>query len=165
MIVAAVISVGLASIGPRVLGWATDIIFSGVVGKMLPAGLSQAEAIESVRARGQDQIANMLGGVDFVAGQGIDFGALRSVLLFALALYTASFLFQYLQGYLLNDVVQHTMFRLRAEVEDKINHLPLRYFDGQPRGELLSRVTNDIDNVSQSLQQTCLLYTSDAADE
>ena len=150
----AVVSVALASLGPRVLGWSTDIIFSGVVGKMLPAGMSQAEAIESVRARGQDQIADMLGGVDFVAGQGIDFTALRNVLLFALALYLTSFLFQYLQGYLLNDVVQSTMFRLRAEVEDKINRLPLRYFDGLPRGELLSRVTNDIDNVSQSLQQT-----------
>ncbi|MEN8238661.1 MAG: ABC transporter ATP-binding protein, partial [Actinomycetota bacterium] len=62
--------------------------------------------------------------------------------------------FQYLQGYLINDVVQNTMFKLRSEVEDKINALPLRYYDGSPRGELLSRVTNDIDNVSQSLQQT-----------
>ena len=154
VLVAAVISVALASIGPRVLGRATDIIFSGVVGKRLPAGLSQDQAIESVRARGEDQLADMLGGVDFVAGQGIDFTALRNILLFALALYVASFLFQFLQGYLLNDVVQNTMLRLRAEVEDKINHLPLRYFDGLPRGELLSRVTNDIDNVSQSLQQT-----------
>jgi len=154
VIVAAVISVTFASIGPRVLGRATDIIFSGVVGNMLPSGMSQAEAIEWVRARGRDQIADMLGGVDFVAGQGIDFSALRNVLLFALALYVASALFQFLQAYLINDVVQHTMLRLRSAVEDKINHLPLRYFDGQPRGELLSRVTNDIDNASQSLQQT-----------
>ena len=154
VIVAAVISVTFASIGPRVLGRATDIIFSGVVGNMLPSGMSQAEAIERVRARGQDQIADMLGGVDFVAGQGIDFSALRNVLLFALALYVASALFQFLQAYLINDVVQHTMLRLRSAVEDKINHLPLRYFDGQPRGELLSRVTNDIDNASQSMQQT-----------
>ena len=154
VIIAAVISVTLASLGPRVLGRATDIIFSGVVGKMLPTGMSQAEAIDAVRARGQDQIANMLGGIDFVSGQGIDFAALRNVLLFALALYLASALFQFLQGYLINDVVQHTMLRLRSAVEDKINHLPLRYFDGQPRGELLSRVTNDIDNASQSMQQT-----------
>ncbi|HZJ48407.1 MAG TPA: ABC transporter ATP-binding protein, partial [Acidimicrobiia bacterium] len=115
---------------------------------------SNAQAIEAVRARGQDQIADMLGGVNFVAGQGIDFAALRRILLIALALYVASVLFQFLQGYLLNDVVQHTMLRLRSEVEDKINNLPLRYFDRLPRGELLSRVTNDIDNVSQSLQQT-----------
>jgi len=154
LLAAGVTSVALASIGPKVLGRATDIIFSGVIGKMLPAGVSNAQAIEAVRARGQDQIADMLGGVNFVAGQGIDFAALRRILLIALALYVASVLFQFLQGYLLNDVVQHTMLRLRSEVEDKINNLPLRYFDRLPRGELLSRVTNDIDNVSQSLQQT-----------
>jgi ATP-binding cassette subfamily B protein len=154
VITAAVISVGLAALGPRVLGRATDIIFSGVVGKALPAGLTNAEAIDAVRARGQDQIASMLGGVDFVAGQGIDFDALRRVLLIALVLYAFSSLFQFLQGFLLTDVVQHTMLRLRSDVEDKINRLPLRYFDRLPRGELLSRVTNDIDNVSQSLQQT-----------
>ncbi len=54
----------------------------------------------------------------------------------------------WLQGYLLNGVVQRTVLRLRADVEDKLNRLPLPYFDDQPRGELLSRVTNDIDNIS-----------------
>ena len=58
------------------------------------------------------------------------------------------------QGYLLNDVVQGTVRRMRSDVEDKINALPLEYFDKQPRGELMSRVTNDIDNISQTLQQT-----------
>ncbi len=87
-------------------------------------------------------------------GQGIDFGALATVLLIVLALYVGSSLLGFLQGYLLNDVVQHTVLRMRAEVEDKLNRVPLRYFDGQPRGELLSRVTNDMDNVAQTLQQT-----------
>jgi ATP-binding cassette subfamily B multidrug efflux pump len=68
--------------------------------------------------------------------------------------YVAAAVFSWLQGYLLNDVVQSTVFRLRSDVEDKLHRLPLRYFDQQPRGELLSRVTNDIDNVSQTLQQT-----------
>jgi len=154
VIVAGVTSVALAAIGPRVLGRATDIIFSGVIGKALPSGMSKAAAIESARASGQDQIADMLGGIDLVPGQGVDFSALRQILLIALALYVASAVFQFLQAYLLNDVVQDTMLRLRSDVEDKINHLPLRYFDRQPRGELLSRVTNDIDNVAQSLQQT-----------
>lgn len=154
LIIAGVTSVALAAIGPKVLGRATDLIFSGVIGKALPAGMSKADAIETARANGQNQIADMLGGIDLVPGQGVDFTALRQILLIALGLYVASALFQFLQAYLLNDVVQHTMFRLRSEVEDKINHLPLRYFDRQPRGELLSRVTNDIDNVSQSLQQT-----------
>ncbi len=154
VIIAGVTSVALAAVGPRVLGRATDIIFSGVIGKTLPAGMSKTQAIETARANGQDQIADMLSGVDLVPGQGVDFTALRQILLIALALYVASALFQFLQAYLLNDVVQNTMFRLRSDVEDKINRLPLRYFDRQPRGELLSRVTNDIDNVAQSLQQT-----------
>jgi ATP-binding cassette subfamily B protein len=68
--------------------------------------------------------------------------------------YVAASLLAWLQGYLLNDLVQGTVLRMRAEVEDKVNRLPLSYFDKQPRGELLSRVTNDIDNVSQTLQQT-----------
>ena len=154
VVVAAVVSVGLAAVGPRILGKATDIIFSGVVGKRLPADISMQQAIDAAAARGQDQLAAMMSGVDAVPGQGIDFNALRSVLVLAAVLYVGSALFQYLQGYLINDVVQSTMFRLRSEVEEKINALPLRYFDGSPRGELLSRVTNDIDNVSQSLQQT-----------
>ena len=92
---------------------------------------------------------------------GIDFNALRNVLLFALALYVSSSALSYLQSYTLAGVVQRTMFRLRAEVEDKLNRLPLGYVDSQPRGDLLSRVTNDIDNISQSLQQSLsMLLTS-----
>jgi len=87
-------------------------------------------------------------------GGGIDFDDLRNVLLFVLGLYVVSSVLAYLQAYLLAGVVQRTMYRLRGSVEDKLNRLPLRYVDGQPRGDLLSRVTNDIDNISQSLQQT-----------
>jgi ATP-binding cassette, subfamily B, multidrug efflux pump len=154
VLVAAVLSVGLSAIGPKVLGRATDIIFAGAIGKRLPAGMTKAEAIDAARAAGQSQSADLLTAVDVVPGQGIDFRALGTVLLVVLAIYVGSALLGYLQGYLLNDVVQNTIFRMRSEVEDKINRLPLRYFDRQPRGELLSRVTNDIDNVSQSLQQT-----------
>ena len=154
VLVTAVLSVGLSAIGPKVLGRATDIIFAGAIGKRLPAGMTKAEAIDAARAAGQNQTAEMLTAVDVVPGQGIDFRALGTVLLIVLAIYVVSALLGYLQGYLLNDVVQNTIFRMRSEVEDKLNRLPLRYFDRQPRGELLSRVTNDIDNVSQSLQQT-----------
>ena len=96
----------------------------------------------------------MLARMHVVPGQGIDFTALGDVLLLALVLYVAASVLSWLQGYLLNDVVQRTVLRLRAEVEDKLNRLPLSYFDRQPRGELLSRVTNDIDNIAQTLQQT-----------
>ncbi len=151
---AGIVSVAFAAIGPRVLGRATDVIFSGAIGRNLPSGITKAEAIEMARAQGQSQIADLLSGIDLVPGQGIDFSALARVLLIVLALYTGSALLAYLQGYLLNDAVQMTMYRMRSDVEDKLNRLPLRYFDRQPRGELLSRVTNDIDNISQSLQQT-----------
>jgi len=86
--------------------------------------------------------------------QGIDFGDLHRVLLIALALYLASFVLSYLQAYLLAGIVQRTMRTLRNDVEAKLNSLPLGFVDRQPRGDLLSRVTNDIDNVAQSLQQT-----------
>jgi len=85
---------------------------------------------------------------------GIDFTRLHHVLLLAAALYISSSLLQWCQAFLLAGVVQRTMRRLRADVEDKLNRLPLRYVDRQARGDLLSRVTNDIDNVAQSLQQT-----------
>lgn len=154
IILAAVSSVALASIGPRVLGRATDIVFAGAIGGQMPAGITRAEAIEGARAAGQSQLADLLSSVDFTPGVGIDFSALATVLLVVLVLYVGSALLSYLQGWLLNDVVQGTIYNLRSDVENKLNRLPLRYFDRQPRGELLSRVTNDIDNISQSLQAT-----------
>ncbi|WP_271219520.1 ABC transporter ATP-binding protein [Streptosporangium carneum] len=150
----AVISVVFGVVGPKILGHATDLIFNGVVGRRLPAGTTKEQAVQAARASGNDNFANLLSGMDVVPGHGIDFPALGTVLVWALALYVAASVFSWLQGYLLNDVVQRTVFQLRSDVEDKLNRLPLRFFDGQPRGELLSRVTNDIDNVSQTLQQT-----------
>ena len=151
----AVVSVALFAVGPRILGRATDLIFAGLFGKQLPAGVTQAQAVDTVRASGDARVADMLAAMDnIVPGQGIDFAAVGQVLLLVLALYVGGSLLSWLQGYLVNDVVQGTVYRMRAEVEDKINRLPLGYFDRQPRGELLSRVTNDIDSVSQSLAQT-----------
>ena len=85
---------------------------------------------------------------------GVDFTALHHTLEFALGLYAVSFLLSYSQTFMLAGVVQRTMFTLRADVEAKIHKLPLSYIDKQSRGDLLSRVTNDIDNISQSLQQS-----------
>jgi ATP-binding cassette subfamily B protein len=82
------------------------------------------------------------------------YAELHRVLLGAIALYGGSALIAYAFAYTLAGVIQRLMFRLRAEVEDKVNRLPLSYIDHQQRGDLLSRVTNDIDNVAQSLQQT-----------
>ncbi|MEH0841804.1 ABC transporter ATP-binding protein [Micromonospora sp. CPCC 205711] len=154
IIALAVTSVGASVVGPKILGHATDIIFAGVVGRQLPAGSTLDQAVAGARASGNDNLADMLARMDVVPGVGIDFDALGRVLLFALGLYLAAGLLSWWQGWLLNGVVQRTVLRLRAEVQEKLNRLPLPYFDRQPRGELLSRVTNDIDNISQTLSQT-----------
>ncbi len=154
VIIAGIASVALSTLGPRILGQATDVIFAGVVGEQLEAGISVDEAIAGAEATGRGQIADLLRQIDVIPGQGIDFEALAGVLVFAIVLYLGSMVLSFLQGYLLADVVQQTIFQLRSDVEDKLNRLPLQYFDRQPRGEILSRVTNDIDNVSQSLNQT-----------
>jgi ATP-binding cassette subfamily B multidrug efflux pump len=154
VLVLAVISVTFSVLGPRILGHATNIVFAGLLGKKLPPDLSLQQAVAAARARGQNGVADVLAGTHAVPGRGIDFTALGHVLTLVFALYVAASVFSWFQGYLLNGVVQRTILQLRSDVEDKINRLPLRYFDRQPRGELLSRVTNDIDNVSQSLQQT-----------
>ncbi|WP_432907784.1 ABC transporter ATP-binding protein [Micromonospora matsumotoense] len=154
IIALAVTSVGFSVIGPKILGHATDIIFAGVIGRQLPAGSTVDQAVAGMRAAGNDNFADMVARMDVVPGAGIDFDALGRTLLFALGLYVAASLLMWWQGWLLNGVVQATVLRLRAEVEEKLNRLPLPYFDRQPRGELLSRVTNDIDNISQTLSQT-----------
>ncbi len=84
----------------------------------------------------------------------VNFGALHRTLFFAVGVYVMSFALAYAQTFMLAGVVQRTMFKLRADIEAKIHRLPLRYIDAKSRGDLLSRVTNDIDNISQSLQQS-----------
>ncbi|CAI9399381.1 Fatty acid ABC transporter ATP-binding/permease protein [Nocardioides sp. T2.26MG-1] len=137
-----VVSVALMSTGPRILGHATDLVFDGFIGRQFPPGTPDSALPDAVQGR------------DVVAGQGVDFTAVGHVLLVVLAIYAGASLLGWLQGFILNTVVQNTVRRMRQDVEDKINRLPLGYFDRSPRGELLSRVTNDIDNVSQTLQQT-----------
>ncbi|WP_406081875.1 ABC transporter ATP-binding protein [Micromonospora sp. NBC_00858] len=154
IITLAVVSVGFSVAGPKILGHATDLIFNGVIGRQLEAGTTTEQAVAAARAGGNESFADMLARMDIVPGAGIDFSALSRVLLLALGLYLAASVLSWWQGWLLNGVVQRTVLRLRAEVEEKLNRLPLPYFDRQPRGELLSRVTNDIDNISTSLQQT-----------
>jgi ATP-binding cassette subfamily B protein len=150
----AVTGIAMSVLGPKILGWATDVIFTGVIGQSLPAGATKQQVVESLRAQGNDNYADMIDRLNVVPGQGIDFSLLGNYLLLALGLYLVSSLFLWWQGYLLNGAVQRSIFALRNDVEAKINRLPLSYFDKHTRGELLSRVTNDIDNISQALQQT-----------
>ncbi|MDQ1530527.1 MAG: ATP-binding cassette, subfamily multidrug efflux pump [Microbacteriaceae bacterium] len=149
-----VASVVLSVLGPKLLGQATNLIFGGLLSKGLPTGLTKAQILAGLEAQGRGAQADLLRPLPLNPGSGIDFSALGTLLLIVLALYIASSLLAYLQGYLLNAITQRTVYRLREDVEAKIHRLPLAYFDRMPRGELLSRVTNDIDNISQSLQQT-----------
>jgi len=150
----AVVGIFLNVMGPRILGMATDVIFTGVVGKSLPSGATKEQVVAALRAEGNNTFADLVERLNVIPGQGIDFALLEQLLLLALGLYLVASLFLWLQGYLLNGAVQRSIYTLRSQVEDKINRLPLNYFDKQTRGELLSRVTNDIDNISQALQQT-----------
>lgn len=147
-------SIALAVIGPRVLGHATDLLFNGVIGKQLPVGLTKDEAIQTLRARGDNGFADLVSGMDVVPGRGIDFGAVARTLMIAMAIYLSAALLVWVKGRMLNVIVQRTILSLRADAEDKLHRLPLSYFDGHQRGELLSRVTNDIDNIETSLWMT-----------
>ncbi len=149
-----VVGVTLSVLGPKLLGDATNIIFEGVIGRRLPAGITQQQAIVAARAAGDDGFANLLSGMTVTPGQGVDFAALGHVLLIVLCLYVLASVFMWAQAYVLAGVVARTVLRLRSDIEDKLHRLPLSYFDTKPRGELLSRVTNDIDNIQQTMQQT-----------
>ena len=149
-----VASVTLSVVGPKLLGVATDIIFTGVIGKQLPPGVSKDQVVAQLRAGGNPRMADMVAAMNVVPGQGIDTHALTRVLLLALAVGVGASLFGLFQGRLVTLVVQRLVYRLREQVEAKLSRLPLSYFDKQQRGEVLSRATNDTDNVAQTLQQT-----------
>lgn len=151
---AAVGTVVLAVAAPKVLGQATNVIFEGVVSTMLPAGTTKAQAIEALRARGMDDFATMLSAMDVIPGAGIDYTRLGRILTVVLGLYVGSGLLNWLEGWLINRITIKALYRLRAQVEDKVHRLPLSYFDTVQRGELLSRLTNDVDNVTNTLQQS-----------
>ena len=149
------LGVVLAVLSPKVLGEATNILFEGVVSGMAPAGATKEQVVQGLVDAGQQDLANIVSAMqNFVPGAGVDFLALSRVLLIVLALYFASSLLMWLQGYVINVIMVRTMWRLREQVEAKINRLPLSYFDRVQRGEVISRVTNDIDNITQMMQQS-----------
>ncbi|GFG70317.1 ABC transporter ATP-binding protein [Mycolicibacter senuensis] len=158
-LIAAVIGLSLAGIaigvaGPRILGHATDLVFNGVIGRGLPAGMTKQQAVEAARAAGNGTYADMLSGMDVVPGAGVDFAAVARTLALATGLYLVGAVMIWSQARLLNVILQRTLRTLRRDVENKVHRLPLRYFDTQRRGELLSRVTNDVDNTATSVSMT-----------
>jgi ATP-binding cassette subfamily B multidrug efflux pump len=116
-------------LGPKILGLATTKLFDGMIAKYRAQALHQALP-------------------------GIDFKYIGTILLVLLGLYLISVLFMYVQQYIMVGVAQRTMYRLRTEVEAKLNHLPLKFFDSHTHGEILSRAVNDMDNLSSTLQQS-----------
>ena len=147
-------SVVLAVYAPRVMGRAMDVIFSGVMSKHMPPGTTKEQAIEGLRAAGQDRFADMASAMELTPGSGIDFDRLGQLIVLVVALYAAASLLMWAQGAILNKLTMRAVFNLRERVEAKINHLPLRYFDTRQRGDVMSRTTNDVDNVQQALQQS-----------
>ncbi len=154
VMVLAIVSVTFAVLGPRILGNATNLIFEGFIGKQLPAGATQAQIEAGLRAQGNGQAADLLSGMHVTPGVGIDFGALGGILLLLIVVFVISALFSWGQSYIMAGVTQRTVYRLRREVDEKLGKLPLKYFDDHSRGDVLSRVTNDIDNIGQTLQQS-----------
>ncbi|MGW7083563.1 ABC transporter ATP-binding protein [Streptomyces sp. NPDC054871] len=154
MLAAGVLSVALTVLGPKILGKATDLLFAGIVGRDMPAGVTKEQAIEGLRDKGDGGMADMLTGVDFTPGEGIDFGAVGEVLLLALGVFLVAGLLMAVATRLSNHAINKTVFRMRGDVQEKLSRLPLSYFDKRQRGEVLSRATNDLDNIGQTLQQT-----------
>ncbi|MFE2880150.1 ABC transporter ATP-binding protein [Streptomyces roseus] len=154
MVAAVVGSVGCSVVGPKILGQATDLVFAGIIGRRMPAGITKEQALDGLRAKGEGGMADMLSGTDFTPGEGIDFGAVGVVAIWALVVFTLAGLLMLVATRLSNHIMNGTVYRLREELQGKLSRLPLSYFDRQKRGEVLSRATNDIDNIGQTLQQT-----------
>jgi ATP-binding cassette subfamily B multidrug efflux pump len=149
----AVVSVVCQIAAPKILARATNLIFEGAISKNIPAGVTKEQIIQQLEAAGEGKLASMLSGMNIHPGQGVDFAAVGKVIAIVTAIYLLSALFAWLQGYLMAGVVQRTVYRLRREVDLKIARLPLKFFDGHARGDVLSRLTNDIDNIQQTMQQ------------
>ncbi|OHV36942.1 MULTISPECIES: ABC transporter ATP-binding protein [Pseudofrankia] len=148
------LAVALNVSGPKLLGRATDLVLTGVFSRNLPAGTTKAEAVAHLRATGHGTQADLLNSLNVTPGAGMDFHAIGAVLGWVLAVYLLAGVFSVLQARLTNAALQRMLSQLRSDVQEKITRLPLRYFDRAQRGEVLSRVTNDIDNLGQSLQQS-----------
>ena len=156
------VAVVLNVIAPKILGQAMDVIFGGVVGKQLPAGVSKDQFVDGLRAQGENNFADMIAKMELIPGAGIDFQKLSFLISIVLVMYFVANIFTWLQGYVLNVLVMSVVRKLRDDTEKKLNRLPLNYFDTRQRGDTLSRVTNDVDNIQQALQQAFAQLISSA---
>jgi len=146
-------SVACLVAGPILLGSATDVLFRGLLGSELQAGQTRAQAVAALRAQGRGHLAGMVSTMGVVPGEGVDVGRLGRVLALATAVFLLGAVLGWAQNHLMAGIAMRVVYRLREAVAAKLNRLPLRFFDTHPHGEILSRVTNDIDNVTTALQE------------
>ena len=147
------VATGTGLLGPKLLGDATTRVFEGLIASKLPLGVDKATVVAGLRARGEQRFADMIASMDITPGVGVDFTTVGKLITTVIALYLVAALLNWLSGWLMAGVAQTTVFELREDVEHKLGRVPLKYVDGQSRGDLLSRVTNDIDNIGNTLQQ------------
>jgi ATP-binding cassette subfamily B protein len=138
--------------GPKILGNGINQLMAGLIGKEFPAGITHQQAV-AIAQQHDPQVASMISGYNFTPGSGVDFGALGMVLLGLLGLYLVATFFTWVAWYTMAGVSQRTVYRMRRQVDEKLGRLPLKYFDTHAHGDTLSRVTNDIDNIANTLQQ------------
>jgi ATP-binding cassette subfamily B multidrug efflux pump len=143
--------------GPKILGQGIDKVMDGIVGKNVgqyfPPGTTHEQAVELLHQM-NSPLADVFASTNAIPGVGIDFGALASILLLLIGLYVAATIFSWIAWLTMAGVAQRTVYRMRRDVDEKLARLPLKYFDTHPRGDTLSRVTNDIDNIANTLQQS-----------
>jgi len=173
VVIFAVVSTVFLILGPRILGNMTTEVVDGYVagqaydkligalpkGTKIPAGTTGAMLFakmpKSVTSKIPQAQQNALKTVDFSRGRpGIDYHAIRNIGLWLIGLYVLSSVFAYAQGWIMTSITQDIVYRLRRNISQKINRLPLGYYDHHPFGEVISRVTNDIDTIGQSLNQS-----------
>jgi len=154
VIIFTVLSVTFTIFAPKIIGEATNELFEGIISKQLPAGTTKDQAIAELKAKGQNQLAEMISPMDVTPGKGVDFNALLHILIILLVVYLLAAFFQWLQQYTMAGVAQNTVYRLRRDVDGKLARLPLKYYDNHSHGDILSRVTNDVDNIAHTLQQS-----------
>jgi len=154
VVIFTILSVVFTVLAPRIIGEATNKLFEGVMSKQLPAGMTKEQAIAELKAKGQNQLAEMMTAMDVIPGKGIDFKVLGYILITLLGVYLLGAFFQWLQQYTMAGIAQNTVYRLRRQVDNKLAKLPLKYYDTHSHGDILSRVTNDVDNISHTLQQS-----------
>ena len=158
MVLAGMIAVAMIVIGPKVMGEATNVLFEGLLGSMLvkmgaKPGTPKQAVVTYLQSRGQDKFARMIDSMNVQVGVGIDWGRFGTILMFVIGIYLVSILVRLVQNFLMTRLVSDAVYTMRRQIEDKLDRLPLQYFDRTPRGEVMSRTTNDIDNISGTLQQ------------